>query len=58
MPKFTKVKSRKGQAIGETPGGSPGRFKSRKRLKTTTYKKVKRIKPSYPTHKNRNFRGD
>jgi len=60
MPKFTKVKSRKGQAIGATPGGSP-RFKSssgRKSVKTPTYKKVKRIKPSYPTHKNRNFRGD
>jgi len=62
MPTFTKVKRTKGQKIGSSPGGSP-RFKSSSggkavSFKTPTYKKVKRIKPSYPTHKNRNFRGD
>jgi len=62
MPKFTKVKSKKGQTLGAASRGSP-RFKSSSggkavKVKTPTYKKVKRIKPSYSTHKNRNFRGD
>tara|TARA_R100001244_G_scaffold88219_1_gene67257 strand:- start:146 stop:334 length:189 start_codon:yes stop_codon:yes gene_type:complete len=62
MPKSTKVKMRKGQTIGATPGGSP-RFKSSSggkavTFKTPTYKKVKRIKAGYSTYKNRNFRGD
>ena len=62
MPKFTKIKMRKGQTTGATPGGSP-KLKSSSggkavSFKTPTYKKVKRLKPGYSTYKNRNFRGD
>jgi|TARA_Y100000296_G_scaffold83941_1_gene116048 hypothetical protein len=62
MPKFSKIKRRSGQSIGSSPGGSP-KFKSSSggkavSFKTPTYKKVKRLKPSYSTYKNRNYRGD
>jgi len=62
MPKFSKVKMKRGEKVGPSPGGSP-KFKSSSggkgvTFKAPTYKKVKRIKSAYSTYKNRNNRGD
>tara|TARA_Y100000310_G_scaffold149174_1_gene148475 strand:+ start:1402 stop:1584 length:183 start_codon:yes stop_codon:yes gene_type:complete len=60
MPK--RIKMKRAESVGPSPGGSP-KFTTSSGGKATTfrtpaYKKVKRLKTAYSTYKNRNYRGD
>ena len=59
MPKFSKVKMKKGQSTGPSPGGSP-KFKSSSggkginfKVSTPSYKKVRKLKASYSGRSNK-----